>query len=356
MKEGANIYNKAVTALDARAKESGQSLDEICKDVAAVYATEEDDRDLRRFLYRLGHIRSTVPGPTYEKRLNALLEQAEAKSGAPNSQVLAVLRAFSSGTPSSPDLAVCGDQPDCLHCGLRDDCHYYQRGPTIRARPESERPRERLIQDGEEALSPAELLAIIIRDGTPRLTAVDLGHKIIERFGELRNLSICSIDELCEIDGIGPAKAVQIKAALAMGQRAAQTKALQRGEPVCTSEDIFEKFHPLMRDRKREEFRVILLDRKNCVIRDVSVSIGSLTASIVHPREVLNPAVRDSAAAIICVHNHPSGDPVPSAEDREVTRRLNDAGKILGISLLDHIIIGDGRYFSFADEGLIKTK
>jgi len=160
------------------------------------------------------------------------------------------------------------------------------------------------------------------------------------------------LEELCAIRGIGPAKAAQILAAVELGKRVLATP-LTKGKRIQGSQHIFQHYYPLMRDLRHEVFKAVLLDAKHTIIRDFIVSQGSLTVSIVHPREVFNIAVRESAAAIIFVHNHPSGDPRPSEEDHALTQRLITAGEILGIRVLDHIVIGDGKYVSFADEGLL---
>lgn len=221
--------------------------------------------------------------------------------------------------------------------------------------PEDERPRERLLQFGEGTLSDAQLLAILFRTGDPSsgATAVDLARRVLMRFeGNLDALSAATVKELCEVPGIGIAKACEVKAAFEIGRRLLA----RQGGPliqVRSSRDVAEHYMPLLAGKKREQFHVILLDRKNRIMRDVMVSQGSLTASVVHPREAFNPAMRDSAAAVIFVHNHPSGDPQPSHEDRALTTRLADAGRLLGIQVLDHIIVGRETYMSFADEGLL---
>ena len=218
--------------------------------------------------------------------------------------------------------------------------------------PKTERPRERLLSKGPEALSDAHLLAILLRTGRRDSSAVEVAIELLNRLGGLSGLAACGIDELCTIPGVGPAKA-QLKAALALGKRS-MAAPLSTGTRVSGSQDLFTHFHPTLRDVKHELFKVVLLDAKNRVIKDVTVSEGSLTLSIVHPREVFALAVRESAAAVILLHNHPSGDPTPSLEDRQLTDRLVAAGQLLGIRVLDHLIIGDGRYVSFADEGWLR--
>ncbi len=229
------------------------------------------------------------------------------------------------------------------------------RGKGIAHWPQAERPRERLLDKGPEALSDANLLAILLRTGRRDASAVQVALELLDRMGGLGGLAACGTDELRTIPGIGPAKAAQLKAALALGRRSLAAP-LSTGTRISSSADLYKHFHPLLREVKHELFKVVLLDAKNVVIREVTVSEGSLTLSIVHPREVFALAVRESAAAVILLHNHPSGDPTPSGEDRQLTSRLVEAGRLLGIRVVDHVILGDGRYVSFADEGWLTER
>lgn len=217
--------------------------------------------------------------------------------------------------------------------------------------PEAERPRERLLQQGASALSDAQLLGIILRTGTGGRTAVDVGRDLIERFGGLNGIAQAGTKELTGVPGIGEAKAAEIKAAIELGRR--HQKPTMAGASFCASQEVADFYQPRLRDARKEEFRCILLDTKNRLIREETVSTGSLTASLVHPRETFKSAVRESAAAVIFVHNHPSGDIKPSQEDILLTRRLVQAGDLLGIRVLDHVIVGDGGHFSFRDSGLL---
>ncbi len=221
---------------------------------------------------------------------------------------------------------------------------------SIKEWPEEERPRERLLSRGPESLTDAELLAIILRTGGAGITALDHARLLLARYQSLRGLGDASPSELASIKGIGKAKAAQVMACMEIARRFASQK-IREGEQFTSSRDVFEHFHERLRGKKKEVFIALLLNGKNRKIKEVMISQGSLNASIVHPREVFNPAVKDSAASIILVHNHPSGDPSPSREDREITGRLKGVGDLLGIRILDHLIIGDGRYISFADEG-----
>ena len=222
----------------------------------------------------------------------------------------------------------------------------------IRDLPFEERPREKLKTLGSGALSNAELLAILLRTGSRNESAVQIATRILSQSGSLRNLPNLSLEELQENKGIGPDKAVMIKAALELGCRLATTPREEVGS-ITTPRQAADLFMEELRYKKKEYFKILLLNTKNHVISREEISVGSLSASIVHPREIFSIPMRKSAASVILIHNHPSGDPSPSQEDLEVTRRLVDAGNILGIAVRDHIIIGDGCFFSFREKGLI---
>jgi len=223
-------------------------------------------------------------------------------------------------------------------------------GQGIAQWPETERPRERLLNQGPQILTNAQLLGILLRVGRHGSSAVQVGMDILDRLGGVAGLAQCGIEELCAVPGVGEAKAAQLKAAIELGKRALAGP-LIKGTKITSSRDLFTHYHPALRDLRHEIFKVVLLDAKHAIMRDATVSEGSLTLSIVHPREVFTLAVKESAAAVIFLHNHPSGDPTPSQEDRVLTARLVSAGEVLGIRVLDHLVVGDGRYVSFADQG-----
>ncbi len=222
----------------------------------------------------------------------------------------------------------------------------------IKELPLHERPRERLEKLGPEALSEAELLAILLRTGVQGVSALGLANRLLFRFGDLKSLAAASLEQLRQIEGIGPAKAVQIKAAFDIAKRLSQFRPEQK-PVVRSSRDVFALLADEMRLQEKECFKALYLDVKNHVKKVETISVGTLSASLVHPREVFKSAVRDNCAAVIIVHNHPTGDPTPSSHDTETTERIKAAGKVLGIELLDHIIIGEGRYFSYKDKDLI---
>jgi DNA repair protein RadC len=225
---------------------------------------------------------------------------------------------------------------------------------SIKHWPEDERPRERLAKLGGDALSDAQLLAILIGSGSSgaNKSAIDICRDLLKVFGSLSNLDRASINELCKVKGIGLAKATQIKAALEVGKRMASTRAGNTAK-MTTSRAFVEYFAPFMKNLRKEIVKVALLDNKLKIIKDFVISEGSVNSSIVHPREVMIPAIKESASKIVLVHNHPSGDPSPSQADIEITHRVSKAGDIIGIKLLDHIIIGGTEFYSFADEGMI---
>jgi DNA repair protein RadC len=222
----------------------------------------------------------------------------------------------------------------------------------IRDLPLEERPREKLKTLGAASLSNAELLAILLRVGGRNESAVQMATRILARSGGLRKLPELSLEELQLNKGIGPDKAVMIKAALELGSRLATTPREESGS-ITSPRQAADLFMEDLRYKKKEYFKILLLNTKNMIISREEISVGSLSASIVHPREIFSIPLRKSAASVILFHNHPSGDPSPSQEDLDVTRRLVDAGNILGIAVRDHIIIGDGCFFSFREKGLI---
>ena len=211
---------------------------------------------------------------------------------------------------------------------------------------------ERVHRHGAASLSDAHLLAILIRSGEGGRSAVDVGRELLERFGSLAGIAQAGIAEICEVRGIGPAKAAELKAAIEIGRRYQKPKL--DGASFCSSQDVADFYRPRLKDAKQESFYCALLDVKNRFIHEaVVVSKGTLTASLVHPRDTFKAAIRESAAAVIFIHNHPSGDTRPSQEDILLTKRLVQAGEVLGIRVLDHIIVGDGSHFSFRDRGLM---
>lgn len=222
---------------------------------------------------------------------------------------------------------------------------------TIKEMPKEERPRERLITFGSKALSNSELLAIILRTGNKNESVLNLCKRLLNNY-DIKALSQVSLDELKKIYGIGVAKACQLVACFEIGKRSAAPANCSK-RTIKNPSDVADLLTPEMRDMKKECFKTLCLDTKNKLVKNDTISIGSLNTNIVHPREVFKTAISASAAAIILVHNHPSGDPSPSKDDLELTKRLIEVGDIMGIEVLDHIIIGDGIYLSLKEEHLI---
>ncbi|VAX15231.1 UPF0758 family protein [hydrothermal vent metagenome] len=220
---------------------------------------------------------------------------------------------------------------------------------SIKQWPEPDRPKEKLIANGPAFLSDSELLSIIIGSGAGNKNALDLARDLLNRFDDLSSLDVASVEEIKKVKGIGETKAVTVKAALELARRFA-VSSNGTSKVIRTSEDVVSVYIRQMKNMKKEVFKVVLLNVKNKVFKTVTVSEGGLTSSVVHPRDVFSPAIRESAHGVILLHNHPSGDPSPSEEDMMLTRRITEAGRLLHIKILDHIIIGDNRYYSFADE------
>ena len=220
---------------------------------------------------------------------------------------------------------------------------------TIKEIPLNDRPREKMAANGAAVLTDAELIAILLRTGTAEKSAIDIASEMTADGGLYKRLAgITRLNELTNIKGLGQAKAATVLAALEIGRRIASAKPIEKIHLSCPL-DVADFLMPRLRYAAKEQFVVILLNNKNKVIGTEVVSEGSLSSSIVHPREVFAPAILHHAAAIMVAHNHPSGDPKPSIEDEEVTRLLLRSGKVLGIPMIDHVIIGDGNYYSFLE-------
>lgn len=218
--------------------------------------------------------------------------------------------------------------------------------------PHDERPRERLLRFGSEAMSDVQLLAIILSTGGRNKSAVGLARELVMHFGSLNEIEAAAPAEFVDIKGIGSAKIAQVKAALELGRRSMQGQA-DKGKPSYfrNSREVFDHYRPVFYGLKKERFLCALLDAKNRVFKDIIVSEGTLTSSLVHPREVFREAIKEAAASVMFIHNHPSGDVTPSRDDIKITKRLVDTGLVVGIQVLDHIVISDGEYLSLMDKG-----
>jgi len=222
---------------------------------------------------------------------------------------------------------------------------------TIHDLPNEERPRERLIKFGEQALSAQELLQVILGRGVAGESVAVMAQKLLTQFGSLQKIAEASIEELSSIKGIGLAKATQLKAVFEIGRRLSTQTPAYKSKELTDPKKVYRLIKSKLKDYHKEHFYIIALNSRNHSIAEVSV--GSLNASIVHPREVFAEAIKNKAASVIFAHNHPSGDPEPSEEDLVITKRLTEAGKILGIEIVDHIIAGKSGYFSFKEKEMI---
>jgi len=214
-----------------------------------------------------------------------------------------------------------------------------------------ERPRERLIKNGASALSDSELLAIILRTGSKQENVINLSQRILGEYN-IKQLSQINITLLMKVHGIKESKAAQILACFEIARRLESFNSVEKPK-ISSPEDVYRRLFPRMREQKKEMFIELCLDTKNHILKEEVISVGSLNANVVHPREVFKLALTESAAHIIVAHNHPSGDPTPSREDIEITKKLVETGNIMGITVLDHVIIGDGRHFSLKEAGYI---
>jgi DNA repair protein RadC len=223
---------------------------------------------------------------------------------------------------------------------------------TVRDLPRQERPRERLQKFGAEALSAQELLALVIGRGIPKKSVMNIAQELLAKFGNIRAISQATIEELSQIKGIGLAKAAQLKACFELGKREELEPELKNFD-IKDPEALVKAIRASIKDKAKEHFKLILLNPRNKIIRISTISIGTLNASLVHPREVFKDAITHSAASVVLAHNHPSGDPEPSEDDIKITKKLVESGKILGIDVIDHIVVGKNSFLSFKERGLI---
>lgn len=220
----------------------------------------------------------------------------------------------------------------------------------IRDVPQEERPRERMKLYGAENLSNTDLVAILLRTGIKGQSVISVAETILQKAGSLKALLEMDIEELSAIKGVGEAKAIQIKAGLELGRRLSRLNLLDRPK-ISSPQDVANLMMDGMRYLHQEHFVTLYLNTKNQVIGQETIFVGTLNSSLVHPREVFREGIRKSAASIILLHNHPSGDPSPSKEDLDVTQRLVESGRLLGIEVLDHVVIGDGIFVSLKEKG-----
>ena len=229
----------------------------------------------------------------------------------------------------------------------------YERSGNIQSWAEEDRPREKLILKGKAALSEAELIAILINSGTVDLTAVDVAKIILKSVNHnLNDLARLSIKDLSKFRGIGEAKAISVIAALELGRRRKEQDRPIRAKVTC-SRDAYNEMIPHLSDKPHEEFWILLTNRANEILRPVQISSGGISGTVADPKLIFKQAIEYLASSIILFHNHPSGNLTPSQADKDLTRKLRDAGRILDIPVLDHLIFTDKAYYSFADEGIL---
>ena len=225
---------------------------------------------------------------------------------------------------------------------------------SIRHWPADDRPREKLFKFGERQLSNSELLAILLRTGTKGESALDIGRKVIEKFKTFRNMSHTDIRDWKDFRGLGPAKLAQIRAAIEIGRRFREDELRETQLQIKSSRDLAEILMASMRDLKIEVFKVVFLNSQNRIITIEEITQGTVNRASPFIREIFQKALAHFAVGVVCAHNHPSGDVTPSPEDRQFTRDLTEAGRVLSVKVIDHMIIGDNRYFSFADSGQLR--
>ncbi|HEX2966673.1 MAG TPA: DNA repair protein RadC [Syntrophorhabdaceae bacterium] len=225
---------------------------------------------------------------------------------------------------------------------------------TVNDLPLQERPRERLVKHGPDKLSAQELLAIVLGRGVSGKSVMSISQELIAKFGSIRGISEATVEELALIKGIGAAKAAQLMAVFELGKRQDidETRAFQKYE-ITNPASVVDAVRDSISDKRKEHFKLLILNTRNRIVAITDVSTGTLSSSLVHPREVFRDAIEHSGSSVVLAHNHPSGNPEPSEEDLRITRRLADAGRIIGIEVLDHIIIGKETYVSFKEKGLL---
>ncbi|MBN2395283.1 MAG: DNA repair protein RadC [Candidatus Atribacteria bacterium] len=223
----------------------------------------------------------------------------------------------------------------------------------IKTWPAADRPREKLLKKGARALTNSELLAILLRTGTKGSSAIDLARKIMKKFGTFRNMLHVDVRDWKEFKGVGNAKVAHIQSALEIGRRFREDEASTGKQKISTAKDIVDILLPQLRDLKTEVFKVLYLNSNNRIIDITDAAIGTVNHAMPIVREIIHSALQKFAVSIVCVHNHPSANITPSTQDKKFTKELNDAGKLMEIKLIDHIIIGDDKYYSFSDEGIL---
>ncbi len=349
----ATIYARMTRVLEGEMGEG--TLAQVLSDVRATGVRESlplgAAADVSRLMGRLGWLEG-LDGPAREKRTEEILREiAQAVDRTP-AVLSVVFRLYADGLYGVLPQGICGNPPLCDRCGLTRICAYYNAPPRPSRRDKGLGPAERLRRDGAADLADEELLALVLGGGRRVSDSLGVAQELIGRYGSLRKLSQAAAAELESYAAVQRPMALRLLAAVGFAERMADEKR-RLGPVVRSGKDFYDLYHRRLRDLRQEVFLVVLLDQRNRIIREAQVSQGSLTASLVHPREVFGPAVREAAAAVALVHNHPSGDPSPSPEDLAITRRLAETAQVVGVRFLDHVIVGESAYTSFVDEDLL---
>ena len=313
------------------------------------------DMATRRFLVRLGVLDAGDEPDVQQRDFEKLLRAGARQRGEAPGVLAAYLKAFAGGEPDWPSEGICGERPRCSTCPLCEDCLYLTSGAKATRLSATALAQQLTSEDREVDTGIAELLAFLLFGERKGAGAVARVEALLQDAGGLREL-LQHVPEREDRSGRLPLP-LQVTARLRALRKLidywSRARA-SRGRAFKSGSDLYEHYHLRLRELKQECFYVACLDQKNRLLADESVSTGSLTEALVHPREVLNAAIRNRAAAIAVVHNHPSGDPTPSRPDRQLTRRLKEAADLVGIRMVDHVIVGDGRYFSFAESGTLR--
>ena len=311
------------------------------------------DEETARFLWRLGWLGRARAGRARDRRVAEVAAAAAREAGLSGLEAALLLRLFAAGDRGLGIEPVCGEMPRCSTCELGGACRFRLEAAGRPEPARTERPAERLRREGEDALTAAELLALVLSGkGLAEGEALALARRLVGQAGSLRELAARPLAELAAAEGMDGDLAGRVRAALGLARRwNVEERAL--GRQFKGGADFLEFFAPQLRDVRQETFLVVLLDQKNRYLGHEAVSTGTLTGTLVHPREVFRPAIRGAAAAVAFVHNHPSGCPEPSRDDREITARLLEVARVVGVRVLDHVVLGEGRYFSFAESGLL---
>jgi DNA repair protein RadC len=315
-----------------------------------------EDSEVLRFLSRLGVVDAPRRSARAADQIARFIEDASRAGAAEPAAASVLLRGFASGIYGIAPEPVCGDVPQCERCPFAGVCRCRTgSGRDVRAYGPGESPRERLEAEGPSALSTDELVAIVAaRTGRdPDARSVESCGALLRRAGGIRELAQRTVAELADGREVGRPAARAIVAAMELGRRWAAEPRVT-GKAFRTGADFYHHYRLRLRDLKKEVFIAVVLDVKSRFLAEEVCSEGTLTSSLVHPREAFRRAVRESAAAIAFVHNHPSGVPQPSPLDRDLTARLVEVSRLLGIGLVDHVIVGEGGFFSFSEHGLLQ--